>query len=282
MNAPNLTVVSGHHDAIAALAATLNGKDIASRLLPTSHAFHSPMMEAVIPGFIDLVRNTPRQAPTQPWVSSLTGTFITDAEATDPSYWARQLREPVRFMDGLGNLLNGELALLEVGPGQALAGLARQHAKRGAGQLIVTSLHLAQAGSGDFESLLAAAGQLWTRGVALDWRRLHNGAQRRRVAAPTYPFARNRRWVDPAPSRAAAARATAAPAAAGPNASTVAGPAAPSAAKPSPSARIHMTQDRSAKLIVRLQALFARLSGMSPQPWLRRPASSNWGWTRCS
>ena len=259
LNAPNLTVVSGNHDAISALAETLTGKEIASRLLPTSHAFHSPMMEPMIPEFRDLVRNTPRQAPTLPWVSSLTGALITDAEAIDPAYWARQLREPVRFMDGVGNLLNGQLALVEVGPGQALASLARQHAKRSAAQLIVTSLHPAQDFSADFECLLAAAGQLWTRGVTFDWPRVHDGAQRRRVAAPTYPFARNRRWVDPAPPAATATQT-----AAKTNSTAAAEPAALSAAASPPSAGSNMTEDRSAKLIVRLQALFAKLSGIEP------------------
>jgi len=258
-NAPNLTVVSGDHEAIAALAETLNGKEIASRLLPTSHAFHSPMMEPIIPEFSELVRNTPRRAPTLPWVSSLTGALITDAEATDPAYWARQLREPVRFMDGVGNLLDGQLALVEVGPGQTLASLARQHTKRAAAQLIVTSLHSAQDFSADFECLLAAAGQLWTRGVALDWPRVHDGVQRRRIAAPTYPFARNRRWVDPAPSAGTTTHAVAKT-----NASATLQPTAPSGTTSPSSAGSNMTEARSAKLVVRLQTLFARLSGIEP------------------
>ena len=160
-------------------------------------------------------------------------------------------------MDGVGDLIDDHLALVEVGPGQALASLARQHAKRSARQLIVTSLHPAQDFSADFEYLLAAAGQLWTRGIAPDWPRLHEGVQRRRVAAPTYPFARHRRWVDPSSS------AVTAHVAAATNAGTVARPAA-SAAKSPQSAGIKMTEDRSAKLIVRLQALFAKLSGIEP------------------
>ena len=270
LNAPNLTVVSGDHEAIDALAATLSARDVASRLLPTSHAFHSAMMEPIVPRFIDLVNRTPRQAPTLPWVSSLTGKIITAAEATDPSYWARQLREPVRFMDGIGQLIDGHAALIEVGPGQALTSLARQHPERNAEQLIVTSLHPAQDFNADREYLLRAAGQLWTRGVEIDWLRLHGGAQRRRVAAPTYPFSRQRRWVDPAPPQAAARPNVVAVAAAGGvngaaidvNAVTTAAPAASPRMNSHSSAGTIMTEDRSATLIARLQTLFTKLSGI--------------------
>ena len=269
LNAPNLTVVSGDHEAIAELAASLTAKGVASRLLPTSHAFHSPMMEPVVSQFMALVKNTPRQAPTLHWVSSLTGNTITDDETTDPAYWARQLRQPVRFMDGIGKLIDPQLALIEVGPGQALTSLARQHADRSAEQLIVTSLHPGQEPGADFEYLLTAAGQLWTRGAALDWTRLHAGAPRRRVALPTYPFSRQRRWVDPAahpPVLRAPEAATAKGSAEGlvhqPQASTLFAPAAPSPSIPQAAVENNMTENRAAKLIASLQTLFAELSGI--------------------
>ena len=268
VNAPNLTVVSGDHQAIAELAAALTARGVASRLLPTSHAFHSSMMEPVVARFIELVKNTPRQAPALHWVSSLTGRLITDAEATDPIYWARQLREPVRFMDGVGQLIDPQLALIEVGPGQALTSLARQHGERNADQLIVTSLHPAQEYSADVEYLLAAAGQLWTRGVTLDWRRLHRGAARRRVALPTYPFSRQRRWVEPAPQQPTAAQPLAAAIASvngvvhETNAVAAAVPPAPPTMIPPASAAINMTDHRAAALTARLQTLFAELSGI--------------------
>ena len=269
LNAPNLTVVSGDHEAIAELAATLTAKGVANRLLPTSHAFHSPMMEPIVAQFMALVKNTPRQAPTLHWVSSLTGTTITDDEATDPAYWAQQLRQPVRFMDGIGQLIDPQLALIEVGPGQALTSLARQHGNRNAEQLIVTSLHPGQEFSADFEYLLAAAGQLWTRGVTLDWPRLHAGALRQRVALPTYPFSRQRRWVDPAPQRPAAGAPELVAALSGadgtahePNAATLLVPGAQSLSIPQASVENTMTENRAATLTARLQTLFADLSGI--------------------
>lgn len=259
LNAPNLTVISGEHDAIAELASRLDARNVGSRVLPTSHAFHSTMMEPVVARFMAAVQGVPRAAPHTHWISSLTGRPITDAEATDPSYWARQLREPVQFLDGVGQLLDPQLALLEVGPGQALAYLARQHHKRIPAQLIVTSLHPGQDSSADTECMLAALGQLWARGVAVDWVGVH-GARRRRVPLPTYPFQRQRRWVDPNPSVAAAIAASdAAPLHASPAAPTIP-PPPPSA--PQVMANTAMTDNRASQLVPRLQALFAELSGI--------------------
>ncbi|MFO1217389.1 MAG: aminotransferase class III-fold pyridoxal phosphate-dependent enzyme [Burkholderiaceae bacterium] len=267
INAPNLTVVSGDHEAIAQLAAALGAKGVACRLLPTSHAFHSPMMEPVVAQFVELVERTPRQRPTLHWMSSLTGTVITDAEATDPVYWARQLREPVRFMDGVGRLFDPRLALVEVGPGQALTSLARQHGERKSEQLIVTSLHPGQEFSADLEYLLAAAGQLWTRGLTLDWSRVHGGAPRQRVALPTYPFSRQRCWVDPAPrSVTALPTAGAETIVASAEISETNRPADPapvaSPSQPQEPTVAQMTEDRVSRLTTRLQGLFAELSGI--------------------
>ena len=144
LNAPSLTVISGDHAAIAELEARLTARQLTCRRLPTSHAFHSPMMEPIVADFTEFVRTVPRAAPTRRWVSGLTGELITDAEATDPAYWAQQLRQPVRFMDGVGKLMDPNLVLLEVGPGQALTSLARQHPDRKAEQLVLTSLHPGQ------------------------------------------------------------------------------------------------------------------------------------------
>src|SRR5206468_10698320 len=103
--APNLTVVSGDHTAIEQLEVQLAARQLACRRLPTSHAFHSPMMEPIVEDFTELVRTIARSVPTRRWISSLTGELITDVEATDPAYWAQQLRQPVRFMDGIGKLM---------------------------------------------------------------------------------------------------------------------------------------------------------------------------------
>ena len=131
INGPSLTVVSGLHEAVEALQAELTERGIACRLLPTSHAFHSAMVDPVVTPFRELVSRVQRNPPQIPWVSGVTGEWITPTQAVDPTYWARQLRCPVRFMDGVGTLLeDSQRVLLEVGPGSALSTLAKQHPRR--------------------------------------------------------------------------------------------------------------------------------------------------------
>ncbi|AHC27482.1 MULTISPECIES: type I polyketide synthase [Mycobacteriaceae] len=245
-NGPKHTVVSGPHDAIAGFEARLAAIGVAHRRLHTSHAYHSPMMEPAVQPFAELVAGTSRTAPALRWISSLTGRPITDAEACDPQYWARQLREPVQFATGVGALLDPRIALVEVGPGQTLSMLARQHERRLPEQLITTSLHPGQERGPDVDCLLAAAGRLWTRGADIDWHGLHGGT-RRRVALPTYPFRRRRHWVDPSPGRESTQ------------------PAASPDPVPNSSASRSITPDsgdRSATLLAHLHTVFVELSGV--------------------
>jgi acyl transferase domain-containing protein/glutamate-1-semialdehyde aminotransferase len=253
LNAPNLTVVSGDHTAIEQLEVRLAARQLAYRRLPTSHAFHSPMMEPIVEDFTELVRTIPRSVPTRRWISSLTGELITDDEATDPAYWAQQLRRPVRFMDGVEKLMDPNLVLLEVGPGQALTGLARQHRERKADQLLVTSLHPGQEYEADLDCLLAAVGRLWTVGIAIDWSAFHAPSRRRRVSLPTYPFEQHHLWITPA-SGAAASEQLITP---------VAAVDKPLSEEVMPHSSVPQTfTDRSTEIIQRLQVLFSELSGI--------------------
>jgi acyl transferase domain-containing protein len=253
LNAPNLTVVSGDHTAIEQLEVRLAARQLAYRRLPTSHAFHSPMMEPIVEDFTELVRTIPRSVPTRRWISSLTGELITDDEATDPAYWAQQLRRPVRFMDGVEKLMDPNLVLLEVGPGQALTGLARQHGERKAEQLVVTSLHPGQEFEADFDCLLAAVGRLWTAGIAIEWSAFHAPSRRRRVSLPTYPFEQRHLWITPAPGVAAAEQLI----------TPIAAVDTPLREEVMPDSSAPQTfTDRSTEVIQRLQVLFAELSGI--------------------
>ena len=253
LNAPNLTVVSGDHTAIEQLEVRLAARQLACRRLPTSHAFHSPMMEPIVEDFTELVRTIARSVPTRRWISSLTGELITDVEATDPAYWAQQLRQPVRFMDGVGKLMDPNLVLLEVGPGQALAGLARQQRERKAEQLVVTSLHPGQEYEADLDCLLAAVGRLWTAGIEIEWSAFHAPSRRRRVSLPTYPFEQRHLWITPAPGAAAAE----------PLMTPIAALDTPLHEEVMPDSSAPQTStDRSAQVIQRLQVLFSELSGI--------------------
>ena len=137
------------------------------------------------------LRQVELRSPRIPVLSNVTGDWMTPANATDPAYWVRHVRAPVRFGDGLRAVL-GEMApvLLEVGPGQTLATLARANAMAGETLATFSVLPRDQAGSSDLECLLTALGGAWVAGADVDWGRLYAGQRRRLVSLPTYPFER--------------------------------------------------------------------------------------------
>jgi amino acid adenylation domain-containing protein len=195
VNSPRQTVVAGPHDALAAFQATLAARDVTCKRVATSHAFHSPMMEPLRAPLFELLSTMRLSAPTRPYVSSVTGRWIDDADATSPAYWADHARATVRFADALATLVEaGPAALLEVGPGTALSAAARQGAGRTAGCAIVSSLPGIVPG-GEREELLAAAGALWEIGAQPAWTAGGNIGGRR-ISLPAYPFERRRHWLD--------------------------------------------------------------------------------------
>ncbi|MEU1687496.1 SDR family NAD(P)-dependent oxidoreductase [Micromonospora sp. NPDC005707] len=206
VNGPGTCVVAGETALVEEFAASLGGKN-KSKLLRTSHAFHSPMMDPILDEFTALMASVPLRPPAVPFLSNVTGTWITEAQATDPAYWAAHLRRPVRFGACVATLLaEGTWALVECGPGRQLANLARmQVAKASEAQRKLTPLgSLPGPGepTGDLATLLGSAGALWCAGIPVT---LAADPDARRVPLPTYPFERRRYWVDPDPVQQAAA-----------------------------------------------------------------------------
>lgn len=196
INGPAQTVFSGPADAIAALRAQLDAKGMQASVLRTSHAFHSAMMEPALDAFEAVVRKAGRNAPLMPFLSNVTGDWITPQDATDPAYWARHLRQPVAFSAGLAQLhARPDLALLEVGPGQALTGLALAHPDRPTQQIILPTAPRAADPRSASQTMLEALGRLHLAGLSIAWDDFHD-VQRRRVALPTYPFQRERHWIE--------------------------------------------------------------------------------------
>ncbi len=155
INGPSLCVVSGTSDAVDSLDHRLADGGVQCRRLRTSHAFHSPMMAPVMDDFADLVRQVPLAFPQMPFVSNVSGDWITAKEATSPDYWARHLRQTVRFADGLHALLaEPGQALLEVGPGQTLSALAKSQVDGGEPAAILSSLRHPQIRQSDEEFAL--------------------------------------------------------------------------------------------------------------------------------
>jgi amino acid adenylation domain-containing protein len=199
INSPNLCVVSGPHEAIAELENQLTAKKVAARRLQTSHAFHSPMMEPVLAPFTELLRKVKFGKPEIPYVSNVTARWITAAEAASPEYWADHVRQTVRFADGVAELMkDSRQVLLEVGPGQTLSTLARQHAAKSKEQIVLASL--AMEGEQELHGLLDTLGRLWMAGINVDWEQFYADERRRRVVLPAYPFERKRYWPESAPT----------------------------------------------------------------------------------
>ncbi|PNU04329.1 type I polyketide synthase [Novosphingobium guangzhouense] len=201
INAPALCVVSGAADAVAGFLADLRAQEIEAQAIPIEVAAHSAMLDPILPEFRALLRTIPLRAPQIPFASNLTGRWVSAAEATDPEYWVRHLREPVRYTDGLECLLDTpEQVLLEVGPGRAMTSLARQHPARKAGQPVVASMRHAGEAVADDQRLLEALGELWALGVEVDWAAWWGDERRLRVPLPTYRFERERHWIEPGAS----------------------------------------------------------------------------------
>jgi acyl transferase domain-containing protein/acyl carrier protein len=208
-NGPHFCVAAGPSAAIDALACRFTAQGVSTIHLRTTHAFHSAMMEPAVAALTAAAQKIAVQPPRIPYLSNVTGSWITADDLADPAYWARHMRSTVRFAEGIGELLaEPERVFLEVGPGATLGTLVKQHPAAAANRIALPTLRRADEGGSDLDLLLASVGRLWIAGAAVDWAAFHNGERRRKVALPTYPFERQRFWVDP-PAQAAASAAPA-------------------------------------------------------------------------
>jgi malonyl CoA-acyl carrier protein transacylase/acyl carrier protein len=197
VNGPSLCIVSGDEDAIARLESFLLQKNIATQRLQTSHAFHSYMMDPFIDRFMEQVRQITFRPPRIPFLSNVSGTWMTPKDAVDPAYWATQLRQTVRFSDCLERLFEEPgRVLLEVGPGRTLGTLARQHPRKSKDHVVLSSTRHPKEEGSDFAFILNTLGQLWLAGVEVDWAGFHVRENRYRLPLPTYPFERKLCWVE--------------------------------------------------------------------------------------
>ncbi|MBA2679179.1 MAG: SDR family oxidoreductase, partial [Ktedonobacteraceae bacterium] len=199
VNGSSTCVLAGPTDAIEYLEGHLGELGIITQRVETTHAFHSTMLEPVIEPLTELMQEITFHAPTIPYISNITGTWITDEQARDPNYWAQHMCQTVRFADGLSQLLaDTQLALLEIGPGQSLSAFAKQHPDCGQQRLsmVIPTLPTVHEQLSDSSTVLTALGKLWLAGVALDTQAFYGAERRQRVLLPAYPFERQRYWID--------------------------------------------------------------------------------------
>ncbi|WP_436845277.1 type I polyketide synthase [Streptomyces sioyaensis] len=202
VNGPSAVVVSGEQDAVTEIAAQLAERGRKTRRLRVSHAFHSPLMDAMLTEFGEIARGVRYAPPRLPVVSNLTGEPATDADLTSPDYWVRHVREAVRFCDGIRRLeADGVRTYLELGPDGTLAATAWESLR--APDEDTASLPVLRRDRPEVRSALLAAASLHVRGLGAGPAALY-GTGARRVELPTYAFQRRRYWLEPADAQTAA------------------------------------------------------------------------------
>ncbi|MCP4658569.1 MAG: amino acid adenylation domain-containing protein [bacterium] len=167
-----------------------------------AEACHSTISDPLCESFAQLVGSLPLRPPEIPCLSAVTGTWIRPEQATDPAYWVRHLGATVRFADTVNELASEpERLLLELGPGQTLASLVKQHPAVCREQVVLAALRPESLRLSDQQFLLTTLGRLYLAGAAIDWQGFYRHERRRRVSLPCYPFEGERYWLGPRSAR---------------------------------------------------------------------------------
>ena len=198
------TVIAGSEADTAAFEKQLREKRLLCAPINISHAVHTPLMESVRREFEDRMKEIKMSEPQIPFISNVSGDWITGAQAADPSYWGTHLCSPVRFSAGIDEISKQENTIfVEVGPGRLLSNIVRHHvqAEKEAGHKIVNIIKHQQEKTADDYYLLGKIGEMWGYGAAIDWDSLHPDGEDKpkRVPLPGYPFDRKRYWIDEDP-----------------------------------------------------------------------------------
>ncbi|MFB8275285.1 SDR family NAD(P)-dependent oxidoreductase [Nocardia colli] len=207
INSPNTVVVAGTEDAIVGLEQRLAADEIAARRVPTTRAMHSPLLDPLRERLIELFDGIELRAPRIPFVSNLTGTWITGEQARDPNYWADQMCSTVEFADGVYTLAESDpCVVIDLGAGQ-LGSLVSQVLIQSGGAAALPTLRGSATRDPDEMIVARTLGRLWVGGVDVDWSRI--GSSGRSISLPTYSFKHQQFWPEPGNGRAEPVRAIA-------------------------------------------------------------------------
>ena len=195
VNAPDVCVLSGRARDVHALAEQLRARGLDTRVLAVPAPGHSPLLDPVLPAFRRSLDDVPLRRPRVPWVSNVTGTWITDEQATDPEYWVRHLRSPVRFADGAALLLREPANVLVLGPGRSYVGWLRRQPTEHTGGVVTSCVPERARAGDDRRDLLEAVGAHWASGGAVDWRAVFAPHRPHRTTLPPNRLTRRRHWA---------------------------------------------------------------------------------------
>ncbi len=209
VNAPGSVVVSGDEDAVLELAGVWEERGVRTKRLRVSHAFHSPRMEGMLEEFGRVAEGVAFSEPVIPVVSNLTGGLVSAGELCSASYWVRHVREAVRFADGVAWLRGeGVGCFLELGPDGVLSAMVEEcvEGERARGEaggrgeraaVGVVAVPVLRSGQAEAWSLSTGVGEVWVRGVGVNWGGVFEGSGAARVELPSYAFQRERFWLEP-------------------------------------------------------------------------------------
>lgn len=198
INTPSSTVISGDDEAIRAVKKVFDAKDVYTRLLETSHAFHSHMMDPILDKYREFASTMTYHQPSIPVISTVKADWVSPDDLTNPDYWVANIRQPVRYAEAIAKLFDKpEWILMEVGPRNTLTTLARQHPDISPDQVLVQSLRHPKQEHNDHEFALETLGRLWSCGYPIDWKKLYKENPVYKIPIPTYAFQRIRCWIDP-------------------------------------------------------------------------------------
>ncbi|MGE5406529.1 MAG: beta-ketoacyl synthase N-terminal-like domain-containing protein [Methanosarcina sp.] len=195
-NSDQQCTISVNNNTDDALLSLLDKKGIRYVQLKTSHAFHSSAFDPILESFSRYVDGFLLNPPAIPFISCLTGEFITDEQATSGRYWAKQLRNTVRFKQGIETIVKRQdVVFLEVGPGAHLKGLALQNRTILNKRAVVSSLGKKDEGS-EIMRIMYSFGKLWANGININFSGFNPVNSSRKITLPSYPFQRKRYWID--------------------------------------------------------------------------------------
>ncbi|MEM7125057.1 MAG: SDR family NAD(P)-dependent oxidoreductase [Chloroflexota bacterium] len=208
VNGPESVVISGRREVVLKIVDQLAAEGIKTRRLVVSHAFHSPLMDPMLEAFHQVAASITYSEPTLPLISNVTGKRAGE-EVTTPEYWVRHVREAVRFADGAATLqAEGIDILLEIGPKPTLLGMLGQaesgqtastaddQVEAATLQSAICNLPSLRENRSDWQQILTSLGELYVQGVEIDWQKFDNGVHHNKIVLPTYPFQRQRYWID--------------------------------------------------------------------------------------
>jgi len=196
VNGPKNTVISGDREAVRAIVQQLEAEGMTTHPMTVSHAFHSPLMEPMLAAFEETARRVTYNPARIPLVRNLDGQILPVGDTLDPIYWREQTRQAVQFATGMRTLAaQGYEVFVEIGPNSVLTSMGQQCLPGSA----YTWLPSLRKGQDDWHVLLQSVSSLYVAGLPLDWSGFDGEYRRHRIVLPTYPFERERFWLETLP-----------------------------------------------------------------------------------